>query len=185
MSKSEAAKQAERVAYAANPPICRQCGEQIEFRKRNQIFCSQKCWGRGKVPKPRKTRLCVACEGVVTWHRYRYLKYCDPCIEVGVNYRRANLVTAKTDGARRAYLLRTRSRRCAICGITEWMGQLAPLEMDHKDGNSEHNTEENLRLLCPNCHAQQPTSKGKNMGRGRLKRRMSYTPVRLQANRPV
>lgn len=32
------------------------------------------------------------------------------------------------------------------------------LEIDHKNGNNIDNRKENLWFLCPNCHAQQPTS---------------------------
>jgi hypothetical protein len=72
------------------------------------------------------------------------------------------------------YLLDTRSHRCEVCGITEWMGKPAPLELDHKDGNSDNNALDNVRLICPNCHAQTETYKGKNMGSGRYFRRTRY-----------
>ncbi|MFA6159158.1 MAG: HNH endonuclease signature motif containing protein [Candidatus Paceibacterota bacterium] len=39
------------------------------------------------------------------------------------------------------------------------------LEIDHIDGNPENNEKENLRLLCPNCHSQTSTYRGKNAGR--------------------
>ena len=45
-------------------------------------------------------------------------------------------------------------------------GRLAPLELDHTDGNPLNNQLDNLRLICPNCHAQTETYKGKNMGSG-------------------
>ncbi len=45
------------------------------------------------------------------------------------------------------------------------MGKPIPLQIDHIDGNSDNNTEDNFRLLCPNCHAQTPTYSGKNAGR--------------------
>lgn len=40
-----------------------------------------------------------------------------------------------------------------------------PLEIDHIDGNSENNSEDNLRLICPNCHSS--TYRGANRGHGR------------------
>tara|TARA_B100000073_G_C23488061_1_gene474416 strand:+ start:168 stop:629 length:462 start_codon:yes stop_codon:yes gene_type:complete len=52
--------------------------------------------------------------------------------------------------------------KCEICGIMEWNGQLAPLELDHIDGNHHNNTLDNLRVICPNCHAQTDTYRGKN-----------------------
>jgi hypothetical protein len=45
---------------------------------------------------------------------------------------------------------------CDLCGRDEWMGRPIPLELDHINGNRDDNTLENLRLLCPNCHAMTP-----------------------------
>lgn len=42
------------------------------------------------------------------------------------------------------------------------MGQPIPLELDHIDGNHQNNALQNLRLLCPNCHALTPTFRDKN-----------------------
>ena len=63
---------------------------------------------------------------------------------------------------------------CWECGITEWNGKLIVLELEHIDGNSENNSEDNLSLLCPNCHSQTDTYKGKNVGNGRHYRRQRY-----------
>jgi hypothetical protein len=46
---------------------------------------------------------------------------------------------------------------CSSCGRTEWLGVSIPLELDHIDGDPTNNTLENLRILCPNCHALTPT----------------------------
>lgn len=51
------------------------------------------------------------------------------------------------------------------CGITEWRGIPAPLELDHVNGVRTDNRIPNLRLLCPNCYAQTDTYCGKNIGR--------------------
>jgi len=55
-----------------------------------------------------------------------------------------------------------KEHKCECCGITDWNGLPTPIELDHIDGNRYNNTIENLRVLCPNCHAQTDTYRGKN-----------------------
>ncbi len=52
--------------------------------------------------------------------------------------------------------------KCAICGINSWNNKQLSLELDHIDGNRINHTLPNLRLLCPNCHAQTDTYRSKN-----------------------
>jgi hypothetical protein len=58
---------------------------------------------------------------------------------------------------------------CTSCKQTEWMDHPIPLELDHIDGNHYNNNLNNLRLLCPNCHAMTPTHAGKNKGKAKYK----------------
>lgn len=67
---------------------------------------------------------------------------------------------------KRAMLETGVENRCARCGLgTEWNGQTLTLEVDHIDGDWRNCLRENLRLLCPNCHSQQPTSRNEKLRR--------------------
>ncbi len=74
------------------------------------------------------------------------------------------------------YLISKYEGRCVECG---W-NKLHPvtgnvlLEVDHIDGDSDNNQEENLQLLCPNCHSLTSTYKNLNNGMGREWRRSKY-----------
>lgn len=53
--------------------------------------------------------------------------------------------------------------KCVNCGCDgNWQGGKISLEIDHKNGDNADNTIENLRYLCPNCHALTDTYRGKN-----------------------
>lgn len=55
--------------------------------------------------------------------------------------------------------------KCENCKNYEWMGYPISLELDHVNGDNKDHRIENLRILCPNCHAQTDTYRGKNIGR--------------------
>jgi HNH endonuclease len=76
----------------------------------------------------------------------------------------------------RKYLFVKFENKCTRCGWNEInpLTGLRPLEVEHIDGNSENNVEENLTLLCPNCHSLTPTYRALNKGNGRHKRRLRY-----------
>lgn len=43
--------------------------------------------------------------------------------------------------------------KCEVCGLEKWNGVNIPLELHHVNGNNKDNSFDNLKLLCPNCHA--------------------------------
>jgi hypothetical protein len=75
---------------------------------------------------------------------------------------------AISDNVRR-WLKLTRGERCAECGWSQrhlLTGRI-PLTIDHIDGDVSNNRPENLRLLCPNCHALTDTFGALNRGKGK------------------
>lgn len=69
-----------------------------------------------------------------------------------------------TRGAIRKTVLRLGlvEEKCCCGNEGTWLGQPLTLELDHINGDRHDNRIENLRFLCPNCHSQTPTNKGKN-----------------------
>lgn len=51
---------------------------------------------------------------------------------------------------------------CDICGISTWNGVKITLEIHHVDGNNKNNTQNNLQMLCPNCHSQTDNYRNRN-----------------------
>jgi hypothetical protein len=52
--------------------------------------------------------------------------------------------------------------QCSMCKNTEWLGIPIALELDHVNGDHYDNRLDNLRFICPNCHATTHTWKGRN-----------------------
>lgn len=52
--------------------------------------------------------------------------------------------------------------QCSECGLRDWNGKPITLDLDHINGIYNDHVRSNLRLLCPNCHSQTDTYKGRN-----------------------
>lgn len=73
----------------------------------------------------------------------------------------------------KTYLFKKYNNKCARCGwgeVNKYTNNI-PVEVEHIDGNYQNNKEENLILLCPNCHSLTETYKGANLNHGRKQRK--------------
>ena len=79
-------------------------------------------------------------------------------------------------GHLRRYLLKHYGEKCSLCGWNQRnpITGRVPLEVDHIDGDSLNSVENNLRLLCPNCHSLTPFFRNLNKGKGRKWRMDKY-----------
>lgn len=130
--------------------------------------------------------LCIQCDTPLL---QRNRKYCSNKCQADYAYTQyvAAWKRGEADGNRgvharnfsghlRRYLFDKYPHACSLCGwnkVNEVTGKI-PLEIDHIDGNLDNNCEENLRLICPNCHSLTSNFRNLNRGGGRVWRRLKY-----------
>ena len=76
----------------------------------------------------------------------------------------------------RRYLYEKHNYKCEKCGwgeVNERTGNI-PLQIHHIDGDCTNNKEENLQLLCPNCHSLTENFGSRNKNCTRIDKRKRY-----------
>lgn len=179
--------------------ICLNCNKNFQsLIKINRKFCSSSCSAtynnkirvrkikKGKKFENKRNRYykiknnhCLNCGNLV------YNKFCN-----NICYNEYNKKTLfkkieknekikfnSEETARRWYkkfLVEKHGEKCMKCGWNEInpKSNYIPIQIEHKDGNSENNLLNNLELLCPNCHSLTPTFGILNKGNGREIRRI-------------
>jgi 5-methylcytosine-specific restriction endonuclease McrA len=144
----------------------------------NPRFCSRSCAvsHNNKTTKLKPKASCLGCG--VTLIRGR--KYCSNQCQAQKTRALINEQILRGEEVShqqlRRYLIETYGGKCMICGWDKKnvVTKRTPIELDHIDGDSSNNDLSNLRLLCPNCHAIQPTYKALNKGKGRHSRLQRY-----------
>lgn len=137
------------------------CRALLFYGQRGNTFCDSRCmrvYLGNNGDRARMVKRCSTCNVLIPKHR----KFCAN----GCSTRMRPFEKLTTDDSRRRFLIRETGFKCEICLLTEWRGAPLPVELDHINGDSSNNERSNLRLICSNCHAQTPTFRGRNIGRG-------------------
>jgi len=184
--------------YYENPNICLCCGKVIKVEGKNGIadtrvkkFCNKSCSAtyNNKLTK-RKQKIkhyCLDCGEELVG---RQTKFCNNTCYA--NYKYKEYIKRWKNGEEtgvmgaygtipylKRYLLEKYNGKCCKCGwheINTTTGK-TPLELHHIDGDYSNNKEDNLALLCPNCHSLTSTYKSLNTGKGRKERAKYLLPV--------
>ena len=132
--------------------ICKKCGKELTQEQRHNIYCSQECANLDKKENKIQSWLNGEYNGII-----------------GSNQ------LSKTI---REYLLEKNNYSCELCGWNKInpVTKKCPLEIHHIDGNCLNNSNENLQVLCPNCHSLTENYKAlnKNSDRERTTVRKNY-----------
>lgn len=155
--------------YLENPKYCKHCGKEISYEKRENDFCNSSCAtsfnNKGVCKHGQKKpehSYCLNCGKEITSGRH----FCDNTCYA--EYERKQYIERWKRGeetgiigedgiatAVRKYMFEKHNNACQKCGwnqVNPFTG-LVPLQIHHIDGDCKNNQENNLELLCPNCHA--------------------------------
>lgn len=158
---------------------CPECQVPLPYEKRRDKFCSQSCAARhhnfGRRKRAEVKYVCDFCREPLARPRGG-IAYCSRICHNG--HRQELLVRLWKQGKEagfcgktiqiksflRRYLFEKAGNKCQKCGWCEvhpTTGKI-PLEVNHIDGNPENCSEDNLELICPNCHALTPNFRSLN-----------------------
>lgn len=159
---------AAQIRYKIKP--CKNCGEQTKV-----MFCSQSCSAKYNNSRRSPKRFCLKCGKQIKQAKFcsgdcHHVYVAEKYIERWKDGKESGMTPA---GAIcrfvRSYIFRKYGKKCVKCGWCEVNPKsgTVPVQIEHIDGDYRNCSEENLTVLCPNCHSLTPTYMGLNRGNGR------------------
>jgi predicted nucleic acid-binding Zn ribbon protein len=164
--------------YNLEPKKCIFCGCALPYEKRGNKFCNRKCsniYSNQNRQKKYKYK-CKNCDNFLNKKKI----FCDSKCMQEFQYKTyiAEWKSGKIEGTKgsnktltcssyiKRYIIEKYNNKCARCGFDKKhpVDGRSILEIDHIDGKADNNNEENLILLCPNCHALTATYRARNYG---------------------
>lgn len=165
---------------------CLECGKLIERKNlkpseyKKKKFCNSSCCVTytNKHKKKKEKKKCKNCDKELSSNKKQY---CDNKCQQEYQFKEyiQKWKNDEIDGSTgdawidvskyiRKYLFEKYDNKCSKCGWSEInpFTNTIPLEIEHIDGDATNNKEENLTLLCPNCHSLTKTYRGANKGHG-------------------
>lgn len=169
---------------------CKCCNVEFEkapsqIKKCQNNFCSRSCAAKvNNTIKPKRKkyiRYCQSCGSNIKGLGKKYCNIkCQKTFQLNQKvqlWKFGNDAGYDTNGTIRRYIkkyiLIERGTACEQCGWNKINPRTnkCPLEIHHRDGNYKNNKEDNLQILCPNCHSLTNTYKNLNKGNGRKYRK--------------
>jgi len=154
--------------------LCERCGEEHNGSFGSGRFCSRSCANSRTFSK--ESKLLKSIKSSAAWKDGRMdgidfkvvnndpekiQKSKDTWIEKYLQEREEGTIHC-WDTIRKYHFI-IKNYTCEVCGTNEWNGQEVPLELHHIDGDITNNGDDNLQVICPNCHSQTDNFRGRNV----------------------
>jgi hypothetical protein len=154
---------------------CLNCNKEIKTTiSENKKFCNNSCSATYNNKLRNKDRFCLNCNTKVNNNYNCCSKECAS------EYKKRKIFELIENGdlsfsekIYKKYLIYKYGNKCMECGwckLHPTTGNV-PIQLEHVDGNSDNNSLDNLKLLCPNCHSLTPTYGALNKNNGRDSKR--------------
>lgn len=174
--------------YNLNPKLCEYCQSPLSYDDviQRKVFCSRNCSAHFNNAKRITYNIkhyytCKQCNNNYNskWNK----NFCSHSCYVDFRYNqhiknwKSGVIkgwtgkTIRLNKTIRLYLFKKFQNKCCKCGWHEINPSTnnIPLEVNHIDGDATNCQEENLELICPNCHSLTPNFRNLNKNSKRVR----------------